>query len=539
MLGRSLVLALGLLPGLVNADLVHADLPPAFPETANLLPLIVSGYADDSGISPWFRYQEQGDDDYGAFGATPETAGHSALFQVQTSPPMRIDSLFGAPNILSLQSLPSYFTHFVVSYGVGFRQNSPMADIVLIDPLARRILDGGAMSQTTRFSVDAPDPKGPAFTFSYGLALLPAPYVSRAYAYTARDRSDWMGRLAEEPDVVATVGDLVLPGAHQAGMRRLTNDAAILDLVRSRCGRAGANGPLVSVLARLDACGDGDAILTGARNLFLTQKDGLRDQLRTGARFFDLPVGVPLGSAIGPVQANGYAAGVPVAHMLAEIRGFLNDPAHRHEIVVLRFSDRGIDPEVFAPLSRTEIGTVLREAFPADGAVPFRLLEAGEAFPPPDIADLPIAEAAARARVYVAFETADSKARTAETARRLDDPTAMLDQLNATLGVCGDEGVSILTLHAKPEAALAAPDEALSANSTQWRAYLLASPFGNLRHGLKPAFDAAAYNRLSAAEAVAALTGCAGPVVLMNDFIDIALATHAATLTRLRAAPPE
>lgn len=186
----------------------------------------------------------------------------------------------------------------------------------------------------------------------------------RLYAYVTPSMSDWMAQLVtQNPQMKsAPFYTFTLPGAHDAGTFDMTASDALLaasSTVAAFLYLLGPLGMLGGVIADLTAAQGHTALV----NLAVTQKDTTTTQLDLGCRYFDFRPG-RLPSPLNTVAPDIYhihtiVPGYPLSSFLQDIFEWLND--HAGEIVVVSLNTQGFASEISVP-SQDELQDVVTRA---------------------------------------------------------------------------------------------------------------------------------------------------------------------------------
>ncbi|WP_372072986.1 flagellin [Tistrella mobilis] len=379
-----------------------------------------------------------------------------------------------------------------------------------------------------------------SYVLNYGITDLPMPFNDTAYLYIGNDQSDWMAELTGSSGYAGiTFGDLVLPAAHDAGMFQISDSTAATSNLKGVCGTA--------VPAAFNfLCQEAEYGATALQNVSLTQKDVIYDQLRIGTRYFDIRPGYPIGDAkatdTNTTHIHNFIPGAPLAGMLDDVSRFLGE--HTGEIVVLRIQSNGIDHGYYQFISSTDLTAALDRHIAA--GIGYRLVD--------DLSTLSgqslksIVGAGKRVIVvYGAEKSATNPTGIPDINDSYDDndyqasihsPIAVNGDVATTLQACSGGGAQYTLLQLQDTASGALLP---FYTQTQYTPLILDasevignSDFGNILQGTKPWFDAVNYPWLQSSAALASLVACHMPVVIQNDFVDVALTSHAIGLSKYR-----
>ncbi|MEM7426995.1 MAG: hypothetical protein AAF441_12940 [Pseudomonadota bacterium] len=212
----------------------------------------------------------------------------------------------------------------------------------------------------------------------------------QAYAYVTPPMGTWMGDLRNASQSAwdaATLKDVVLPGAHDAGMWTLAppinSGSQILSFLTTLEGLLHfvPGFPIVAKTVE-------EGAFNAAQNFALTQKDSPTKAMQHGIRYFDYRPAQVLGGLPGFDDADYYhvhnfVPGYSFNSFLNDVGNFLTDSGNEHEIIIVNVKDSGIlgtsssDPsktgDIFVPLyadsadlssAQTWITNVLGNQFP-------------------------------------------------------------------------------------------------------------------------------------------------------------------------------
>jgi hypothetical protein len=390
---------------------------------------------------------------------------------------------------------------------------------------------------------------------SYGFYDAPDGGKDRAYMYVTDDQSDWMSRcLARKPALRGQpFGTFVLPGSHDAGMFcGLDSDEAGRELVgrliekypsEQMLGQALAGlalGPLLAS-ALTGIVKSGGAATRALINLSYTQKDNISTQLALGVRYFDFRPGynAPFNGLDNILRhQHNFVPGYEFAKFLADVVDFLK--SHGEEIVVVNINSAGfMDPGAMQPKAG-EVGAHVLRALERTG------LRSG------DVSDLgrPVGDLIKDGKRLIVLDQTVSgntlKVRDSydDDAYATADPAPILAQLDKTLGgEALDIAWTVLQLQgtytnlpirlAKKDL----PGKVLA--GAMFASWLCShSDASSPLLSTKASFDHATYPWLMEKNLAGRnLAGRCGKklVVLLNDFVDNALTSHAAVLTEQRS----
>jgi hypothetical protein len=116
----------------------------------------------------------------------------------------------------------------------------------------------------------------------------------------------------------------------------------------------------------------------------------------------------------------------------------------------------------------------------------------------------------------------------------MTDPSSIIAALDGTIKDTSPTQYTILQLQDTASAALMNHIPDILSHATAWINDLVFSATGNLLQATKPIFDHATYTWLTQASSIKGIAAQHGPVIVQNDFVDIALYEHALALTKQR-----
>lgn len=364
-----------------------------------------------------------------------------------------------------------------------------------------------------------------SYVMNYGVSHAAPPLGDQAYIYTGYRNSTWMSDLAKAYPSTK-IGDLLLPGAHDAGMYQI-DVSETADAVGKMCGSS-------SVLdAICKEVGGGKLGLQLLANLSLTQKDTAENQLEFGTRFFDFRPAYPKGSSVTIARhLHNFIPGVLFQEFLQDVNSFLTE--NPGEIAFIQITINGIDEKEFQPLSQSEVEQFLTENI--DSQVGYDLTDSIAGYKDKLLAD--IAKSGKRAIAIFHPDPAQVNDSYSDEAYQasLTDPQSVIDALTSTLHRKGNYQYTVLQLQDTGSGAIPKYAEDIEEHIAAWANDLFFSGTGNILQATKPIFDNATYQWLIQPDTVAALKQQSNPVILLNDFVESALASHAIGLTKSRLA---
>ncbi|MEH6532404.1 MAG: flagellin [Photobacterium frigidiphilum] len=354
---------------------------------------------------------------------------------------------------------------------------------------------------------------------NYGVSHAALPLGNQSYIYAGEYNKQWMTTLAKQnPDF--RFRDLVLSGSHDAGMYEIhINDPkiAIQKMIDSN-----------PVLASLELVGTqaGEQLLA---NLSLTQKDNAYTQLVTGTRYFDFRPAY-VGNSFSMNQTyhlHNFIPGVVFNEFLTDIDKYLKE--NSNEFAIIRIAKSGIDTDNFTPLNQEQVETCLQASVSA--SVGYQVTNSLDSFH-----DLTLSQVAKGKRLIVLFgaSNVNDSYNDDDYSASLNDPSAVITALNSTVQKNAQYQYTVLQLQNTGSAALKHYKSQIALHVTAWLNDLVFSGTGNLLQATKPTFDHATYTWLAQTDTVEAIAKQSGPVVVQNDFVDIALYQHALALSQQR-----
>ena len=348
----------------------------------------------------------------------------------------------------------------------------------------------------------------------------------QVYAYFTLGQNNWMGQLATAyPQVnTAPFSSFVLPGAHDSGTfdqttvkMLLLGGAATIAFLKL----LGPGGILGAVVAGLTAAQAETAIT----NLAVTQKDNITTMLNLGCRYFDFRPGrVP--KALQAVAGDIYhihtvIPGYPYKSFLTDVLTWLE--VNSSEVVVVNANTQGFDNSL-APSDET-LQKILSDAIAATGST---VATGG----PSDLGTAYGDLVSANKRLiflnqYFGWHAATKYDSYNEKDYFTTDPATVIVALNA-MNKTGQSGNDYTVLQLQGTATGTGKKVVVSAALSQ---SLASSPLMST----KSRFDNATYPwTLSNVPSNLASNQL---VVLLNDFVDNALAATASQLTLVRIGP--
>ncbi|MBU1619344.1 MAG: flagellin [Gammaproteobacteria bacterium] len=356
---------------------------------------------------------------------------------------------------------------------------------------------------------------------NYGVSHAALPLGNQSYIYAGQYDTQWMTTLAKQhPDF--QFKDLVLSGSHDAGMYEINiNDpkVAIQKMI--------AGNP---ALAALELAGTqvGEQLLA---NLALTQKDDAYTQLVAGTRYFDFRPAYR-GKSFSMSQTfhlHNFIPGALFTSFLRDVDKFLQE--HSSEFAIVRIAKSGIDTNTFTPLSQEEVEQCLAASI--SDSVGYQVTNSLDSY-----RELTLNQVAKGKRLillYGAHNVNDSY-NGDDYSHSLNNPSAVIAALDKTVRKTGDYQYTVLQLQNTGSSALKHYVTQILSHITAWTNDLVFSGTGNLLQATKPIFDHATYTWLTQPHIVKAIAEQHGPVIIQNDFVEIALYQHALALSQQRYA---
>lgn len=334
----------------------------------------------------------------------------------------------------------------------------------------------------------------------------------QSYVYVTPDVSNWMGDLARRNAKIAAArfSTFCLPGSHDAGMYdltavgKLTKDAAFLGLL------GGLLGLSVAQLSQR-------FVMEIVANIGATQKDDVTMQLNLGTRYFDFRpgycvTGIPIK---GVYHQHAFIPGISYEAFAKDLFKWLL--AHETEIAVLRIDFSGfVEDKMKPPLG--ELNNILSKAqSDADAGI---IVVGGLADLDTSYGDL----IKAKKRLILLKDKAMG----------VPDPANKYDSYNAKVYETTDPKKIIAALDGMSKegqkgyhyTVLQLQGTASGANGAIPGTLANASKSGSCLMSTKPAFDMQTYPWLI--KNVRKKLGDQQMIVFLNDFVDNALAMHAA-----------
>lgn len=490
------------------------------------MPVELTGYAFSSGVYPIYNCQIEG---YCPGNNNNGDCNQSVPFSYKESALSGLGAIQTSRCDLTYDADPSNYMRFQGSL-------EPMWADMQFDAFTEDVTSADPdYPQSAKFIVSG----GQSYVMNFGFSTVPGPYLDRSYYYITPERSQWMAELAAQfPGL--TFRDLVLPGAHDAGMYVLNDYETVFALIEKMCIQK-----TYGFAAVLCAIGSTKLGSKAVSNLSLTQKDDITGQLRVGTRYFDLrPAIVSAEYQNNPQYSHvhNFVPGARLDEMLGQVSGFLL--ANPKELVVLRVQSNGIDTDYFSFIDKKTLETFLKKGI--DAKVGYQFLDDLRT-----IADTKVADyVAGQPRVIVIYG-AEVTSKPPGTVAAINDsyndtlyqqsyadPGPVLQALGTAFPGCADAGNQYSVLQLQDTGSGALVPMLFTPAWLDVLDDLTTSLWTNMQLGTKPVFDAATLPFLLEPKQLGTLKSCLSPVVVLNDGVDGAMATHAIRLTQYRLDNP-
>lgn len=387
-------------------------------------------------------------------------------------------------------------------------------------------ISGNTVAQQT--VVQFTDSQGTAWLMNYGISHAPPPITDQSYNYLGKRNLNWLGDLAAACPGIR-FNQLVLPGAHDAGMYEINVDG--LPWI------AQAAAALLALLIPVPVCSTylaatlaANGFTVALENFSVTQKDTAYDQMISGTRYFDFRPGYAKdGDEKQTYHIHNFIPGAPFATFLRDVSKFLEE--NPKEIAVFRITSSGIDEDKFTPLTQSQVEDFAKANISAQVGYEFPSdLSAFEAQTLESIA-------ASGKRVIFLYHIGGVNDSYSDSvySTSLTDPGAVIGALNETVAnTSSSYNLTMLQLQNTGSAALQHYIGNIAGDCTAWINDLVGSKTGNILQDTKAIFDHATYTWLTQSDVIADIQKQDPLVVVQNDFVDVALAEHAAALCKER-----
>ncbi len=368
------------------------------------------------------------------------------------------------------------------------------------------------------------DSQGTAWLMNYGISHAPPPITDQSYNYLGKENRGWLGDLAAACPGIR-FNQLVLPGAHDAGMYEINVDG--LPWI------AEAAAVLLALLIPVPVCSTylaatlaANGFTVALENFSVTQKDTAYDQMVSGTRYFDFRPGYATGGDDkNTFHIHAFIPGAPFATFLQDVSRFLEE--NPKEIAVFRITSSGIDKDRFTPLEQSQVETFAKAHI--SSRVGYQVPSDLAAFEAQSLQSI----AASGKRVVFLYHIRGVNDSYSDSvySTSLTDPSAVLGALDKTAAkTSSSDNLTMLQLQNTASAALKHYIGVIAGDCTAWINDLVGSKTGNILQATKAIFDHATYTWLTQSSVVANIQKQHPLVVLQNDFVDVALAEHAAAL---------
>jgi hypothetical protein len=219
--------------------------------------------------------------------------------------------------------------------------------------------------------------------------------------------------------------------------------------------------------------------------------------------------------------------GVLFSEFLLDVNKFLTE--NKQEIAVIRIGDNGIDTHLFSPLKKAQVSDFLEKTIDKK-LVGYTMPEDLKQFNQRTLQEV-IADGKRVIVLFDNFSVNDSYGNA--YTQSLTDPAAVIGALNETLDKpAAGYDYTVLQLQDTGSAALEHYIPEILEHPASWLNDLVFSRSGNILQATKPIFDNSTYQWLTGKSKRAGINRQEGFVVLLNDFVDIALTEHAIALSK-------
>lgn len=280
---------------------------------------------------------------------------------------------------------------------------------------------------------------GQSYVMNYGVSHAAPPLTDQAYIYTGYSNPTWMGYLAGVYPKLK-IRDLVLPGAHDAGMYMMSDVGDIAAAVEKMC----STHEVIKFICKTATEHMGQQLL---ENMSITQKDTAMDQLRFGTRFFDFRPAYN-SSKTAVYHVNNFIPGVQFKDFLTDIDGFLK--SNPSEIVFVQITSSGIDTDQFKPLSQSETEQFLSKYISKD--VGYNLTTSIGSYNDKLLTD--VVHGGKRLIVIFGKDNVKDSYSDGPYSASLTDPQSVINALTSTLQTGGSYQYTVLQLQNTGSAAL-------------------------------------------------------------------------------------
>ncbi|WP_424097100.1 flagellin [Moorena producens] len=365
------------------------------------------------------------------------------------------------------------------------------------------------------------------YMMNYGVSHAALPLGDESYIYAGQYNTNWMKDIAQQYPYLC-VQDLVLSGSHDAGMYEVN-----IDDIDEAVNMLKTEYPVLTHIfyqaATKSIVAAKKSIVNVFANLAATQKDTAYTQLVAGTRYFDFRPAYAKGAfdIDQTYHVHNFIPGVLFSDFLQDTNRFLKE--NTGEFAIIRIASSGIDRDYFTPLSKSQVEICLQDTISKE--VDYEITESIERYYTKTMSQM---AAGKRLIVLYNYSNLNDSYNDYDYSQSLTDPSSVLNTLNATLQKTGSYQYTVLQLQDTGSAALKHYIPEISEHLTAWLNDLVFSATGNLLQATKPIFDNATYQWLTEDNTINGIAAQHGPVMVQNDFVDVALYKHALALTLQR-----
>ncbi len=357
-----------------------------------------------------------------------------------------------------------------------------------------------------------------------------------SYAAVGTDKSTWMSDLTSQSDFSdITFGDLVIPGSHDAGMYMLGDPETTVNIIQQICGNIVRNpdDPL-NLLMCTAVKFVSEGLLTIIQNVALTQKEPIAAQLENGVRFLDLRPAAYTPDPDDFYHVHDFVQGAHLIDILKDVNGFLANKSG--EMVVIQVSDQGLDYDYFDYITEPNLSQLLTQYLPNANPCVFNVTTTaipcsyGSYFA---LNDTQLTKVAAENQVIVIYFNSMEKqssvnindsyeGNSSDYSESSVDTSGVQSAVTEALENCQNSEYRYTILQIQDtNSAVLANASVLDDNMI---VDVLNTPVGSAVQGTKPTFDQGLMFYLIAKEG-SQLSDCKGPVVILNDFVDVGMSS--------------
>ncbi|MBD2546045.1 hypothetical protein [Planktothricoides raciborskii] len=340
---------------------------------------------------------------------------------------------------------------------------------------------------------------GENYAVSYGFYDAGAGKSHQVYVYITENYSNWMGDLI---DAIPSLkdkpfGTFVLPGSHDAGsFTAFLNDEIIQEIFK----HLGKVVPVMPIAKR--------AIV----NLFYTQKDNINTQLKLGTRYFDFRPGYTIRRLVDNELRHQHNClpGYRFDSFLSDVVDFLKE--HQNEVVVVNIKYDGFarkDMEPSDDVVEQYISNTLANSNIKKGTIEDIKRKTSEIL-------------TENKRLIVLKGSDNCRDSYNDDNYKTEDVNKLIESLQSTLAKA-EESWTVLQLQSTFNGTLDGITGGVLTLSDASSALL----------STKAKFDYVTYNWLTRKDNVASKCG-KNLLVLLNDFVDNAMVSHAIAITKQR-----